>query len=70
VLGGRTPELPNEPQGTGFAGVIYANIAEPHCTECSARSALRKNGQIGDASAFAVERQRLVGKPEFDALEL
>jgi hypothetical protein len=33
---------------------------------------LRRNGQVGDANALAVdfsERQRLVGKDAFDALE-
>jgi 2-methylisocitrate lyase-like PEP mutase family enzyme len=75
VLGGRTPELPNERLKTlGFAGVIYANIALQGAVRGMqvALGALRKHGQIGDASAFAVdfvERQRLVGKPEFDALE-
>jgi len=75
VLGGRTPELPNERlKALGFAGVIYANIALQAALHGMRRALgeLRKNGQIGDASAFAVdfvERQRLVGKPEFDALE-
>jgi 2-methylisocitrate lyase-like PEP mutase family enzyme len=75
VLGGRTPELPNERlKALGFAGVIYANIALQAALHGMQRALgeLRKNGQIGDASAFAVdfvERQRLVGKPEFDALE-
>src|SRR5438876_6945985 len=67
VLGGRTPELPNERlKALGFAGVIYANIALQAALHGMqvALDALRKNGQIGDASAFAVEfaeRQRLVG---------
>jgi 2-methylisocitrate lyase-like PEP mutase family enzyme len=75
VLGGKTPELPNERlKALGFAGVIYANIALQAAVHGMQRALgeLRKNGQIGDASAFAVsfaERQRLVGKPEFDALE-
>jgi hypothetical protein len=37
-----------------------------------ALSVLRKDGRMGDAARLAVdfsERQRLVGKPEFDALE-
>jgi len=37
-----------------------------------ALGALRRNGQVGDAAALAVdfaERQRLVDKAEFDALE-
>ena len=75
VLGGRTPELPNEKlKELGFAGVLYANLA----LQASLRGmqlalgALRKNGQVGDANALAVdfsERQRLVGKDAFDALE-
>ena len=75
VLGGRTPELPNARlQALGFAGVIYANIALQAAVHGMQRALgeLRKHGQIGDASAFAVsfaERQRLIGKPEFDALE-
>ena len=75
VLGGKTPELPNEHlKALGFAGVIYANIALQGAVYGMQRALgeLRKHGQIGDASAFAVdfvERQRLVGKPEFDALE-
>src|SRR6266436_4141011 len=75
VLGGRTPELPNvRLKELGFAGVLYANLA----LQASVRGmqlaldVLRKNGQVGDASALAVdfsERQRLVGKDEFDAQE-
>src|SRR4051794_24915454 len=75
VLGGRTPELPNERlKQLGFAGVLYANLA----LQASVRGmqlaldVLRKNGQVGDASTLAVdfsERQRLVGKEAFDALE-
>ena len=58
----------------GFAGVLYANVA----LQASIRGmqlalgTLRENGAIGDASLLAVdfsERQRLVGKPEWDALE-
>jgi 2-methylisocitrate lyase-like PEP mutase family enzyme len=75
VLGGRTPELPNARlKDLGFAGVIYANIALQAALHGMqhALGELRKNGQVGDAGVFAVgfaERQRLVGKPEFDALE-
>src|SRR5205085_2648518 len=70
VLGGRTPELPNERlQALGFAGVIYANIALQAAVYGMQRALgeLRRRGQIGDASAFAVdfaERQRVIGKPE------
>jgi len=75
VLGGRTPELPNAKlKELGFAGVLYANLA----LQASLRGmqlalgALRQNGQVGDANTLAVdfsERQRLVGKDAFDALE-
>jgi 2,3-dimethylmalate lyase len=75
VLGGRTPELPNEKlKAIGFAGVLYANLA----LQASLRGmqlalgALHKAGQVGDAIELAVdfsERQRLVGKDAFDALE-
>jgi 2-methylisocitrate lyase-like PEP mutase family enzyme len=75
VLGGRTPELPNERlKDLGYAGVLYANVALQSALRGMqlALGALRRQGQIGDAGALAVdfaERQRLVGKPEFDALE-
>jgi 2-methylisocitrate lyase-like PEP mutase family enzyme len=75
VLGGRTPELPNEKlKQLGFAGVLYANLALQASLHGMQRAlgALRKHGQVGDPSALAVdfaERQRLVGKDEFDALE-
>jgi len=75
VLGGRTPELPNAKlKQLGFAGVLYANLA----LQASLRGmqlalgALRKNGQVGEATALAVdfaERQRLVGKDAFDEME-
>ena len=75
VLGGRTPELPNARlKALGFAGVIYANIALQAAVHGMQRALgeLRRRGQIGDASAYVVdfaERQRLIGKPEFDVLE-
>src|SRR6266700_6619260 len=74
VLGGRTPELPNEKlRELGFAGVLYANVALQSALHGmqAALSVLRRNGRMGDASALAVdfaERQRLVGKAEYDAL--
>jgi 2-methylisocitrate lyase-like PEP mutase family enzyme len=75
VLGGRTPELPNgKLRELGYAGVLYANVALQSALRGMqlALGALRKQGHIGDAGALAVdfaERQRLVGKPQFDALE-
>ena len=75
VLGGRTPELPNDKlKELGFAGVLYANVA----LQASIRGmqlalgALRENGAGRRRVALAVdfsERQRLVGKAEWDALE-
>ena len=39
VIGGKTPELPNDKlRELGFAGVIYANTAlQAQCSACSAR---------------------------------
>lgn len=75
VLGGRTPEYSNQRlKEMGFAGVLYANLA----LQASIRGmqialgTLHENGAVGDASSLAVdfaERQRLVGKPAWDALE-
>jgi 2-methylisocitrate lyase-like PEP mutase family enzyme len=75
VLGGRTPELPNEKLcALGFAAVLYANVALQSALRGmqEALSVLRRDGRMGDAARLAVdfaERQRLVGKAEFDALE-
>jgi 2-methylisocitrate lyase-like PEP mutase family enzyme len=75
VLGGRTPELPNEKlRELGFAGVLYANVALQSAVRGmqEALSVLRRNGTMGDAIRLAVdfaERQRLVGKGEYDALD-
>ena len=75
VLGGRTPELPNEKlKELGYAGVIYANVALQSAVKGmqAALGELRRKGYMGDATKFVVdfsERQRLVHKDEFDALE-
>src|SRR5436190_9691233 len=75
VLGGRTPELPNERlKELGFAAVLYANLALQASLlgMQQALGALRRNGQVGEPNALAVdfsERQRLVGKDAFDAME-
>ncbi len=75
VLGGRTPELTNEKRKElGFAGVIYANVALQASLlgMQAALGELRRKGQMGDATKLVVdfsERQRLVHKDEFDALE-
>ena len=75
VLGGSTPELPNEKlKELGYAGVIYANVALQAAVKGmqAALSELRRKGHMGEAAKLTVdfsERQRLVGKHEFDALE-
>jgi 2-methylisocitrate lyase-like PEP mutase family enzyme len=75
VVGGRTPELPNaRVKELGYAGVIYANVALQAALKGmqAALGALKRNGQMGDASALVAEfseRQRLVHKDEFDTAE-
>ncbi len=75
VLGGRTPELPNDKlKALGYAGVIYANVALQAALKGmqAALGELRRRGHMGDARELVVdfsERQRLVHKDEFDALE-
>jgi 2-methylisocitrate lyase-like PEP mutase family enzyme len=75
VIGGRTPELPNEKlKELGFAGVIYANVALQSALlgMQAALGELKRKGHMGDATKLVVdfsERQRLVHKDEFDALE-
>jgi 2-methylisocitrate lyase-like PEP mutase family enzyme len=75
VMGGRTPELPNErAKKLGFAGVIYANVALQSALlgMQAALGELKRRGHMGDATKLVIdfsERQRLVHKDEFDALE-
>src|SRR5215510_795925 len=75
VLGGRTPELPNEKlKELGYAGVIYANVALQSALKGmqAALGELRRKGYMGNAMELVMdfsERQRLVHKDEFDALE-
>jgi 2-methylisocitrate lyase-like PEP mutase family enzyme len=75
VIGGRTPELPNAKlKELGYAGVIYANLALQSALKGmqAALGELRRRGHIGDALNLIAdfsERQRLVHKDEFDALE-
>jgi 2-methylisocitrate lyase-like PEP mutase family enzyme len=75
VIGGRTPELPNETvKELGYAGVIYANVALQAAVlgMQAALGELRRKGYMGDAARLVAdfsERQRLVHKDEFDALE-
>jgi 2-methylisocitrate lyase-like PEP mutase family enzyme len=75
VIGGKTPELPNEKlRELGFAGVLYANVALQAALLGMQRALthLKQNGSIGDATdllASFAERQRLVDLPGFQALE-
>jgi 2-methylisocitrate lyase-like PEP mutase family enzyme len=75
VLGGRTPELPNEKlKELGYAGVIYANVALQAAVKGmqAALGELRRKGHMGEATdmvADFAERQRLVHKDDYDALE-
>ncbi len=75
VLGGRTPELPNDKlKALGYAGVIYANVALQSALKGmqAALGELRRRGHMGEATKLVMdfsERQRLVHKDEFDALE-
>ena len=75
VVGGRTPELPNERlRDLGFAGVLYANVALQAAVLGMQRALahLRRRGQIGDADgllASFAERQRLVDFDGFQSLE-
>ena len=75
VLGGRTPELPNQKlKELGYAGVIYANVALQAAVKGmqAALGELRRKGHMGEASdmvADFAERQRLVHKDHYDALE-
>jgi 2-methylisocitrate lyase-like PEP mutase family enzyme len=75
VIGGRTPELPNARlKELGYAGVIYANVALQSALQGmqAALGELRRRGHMGEATKLVMdfsERQRLVQKDEFDALE-
>ena len=75
VLGGRTPELPNEKlKELGYAGVIYANVALQAAVKGmqAALGELRRKGHMGEATGMVTdfaERQRLVHKDHYDALE-
>jgi 2-methylisocitrate lyase-like PEP mutase family enzyme len=75
VIGGKTPELPNEKlRDHGFAGVIYANTALQAAILGMQRALthLKETGGIGDRHdllATFAERQRLVDIASFQALE-
>jgi 2-methylisocitrate lyase-like PEP mutase family enzyme len=75
VIGGKTPELPNEKlKALGFAGAIYANTALQAAVLGMQRalSHLKAHGCIGSAQdllASFAERQRLVDIAAFQAME-
>jgi len=75
VVGGRTPILPTaEFAAMGFALVLYANVALQGAVlgMSKALGALRQGRDVGEDSGLVAtfeERQRLVRKPLFDALE-
>lgn len=74
VVGGRTPILGvDELERMGFALVLYANVALQGAIYGmqAALGQLRDDGRLGEEGPVASfrERQRLVQKPYFDALE-
>lgn len=75
VVGGKTPVLElAELRQARFALVLYANVAlqgAVHGMQVALRH-LKDNGRLDESGPVASfrERQRLVGKAEFDALEL
>lgn len=75
VIGGKTPIFnADELAGLGYGIVLYANAALQGAVMGmqKALSALRSDKQVLESSGLVApfaERQRLVGKPEWDALE-
>jgi 2-methylisocitrate lyase-like PEP mutase family enzyme len=75
VVGGKTPITDRAAAAEmGFAFVLYANVALQGAIKGmqTALLALRQHGSVNEAQdiiATFVERQRLVDKPAFDALE-
>ena len=75
VFGGKTPLVPQrELERMGFGMVLYANAALQGAVwgMQNVLGALRRDGdltRVKDQLASVSERQRLVGKPEQDALE-
>ncbi|WP_164963629.1 oxaloacetate decarboxylase [Rubrivivax sp. JA1026] len=75
VIGGRTPIFgADELAGLGYGLVLYANAALQGAVLGMQRAltALRDTRQLHESSGLVTpfaERQRLVGKPEWDALE-
>jgi 2-methylisocitrate lyase-like PEP mutase family enzyme len=75
VVGGKTPIIDRAAAAEmGFAFVLYANVALQGAIKGmqAALLALRERGSVSEAEeiiATFAERQRLVDKPAFDALE-
>lgn len=74
VVGGKTPIVDlAELDAMGFSLVLYANVALQGAIYGmqAALGQLKADGRMGEEGPVASfrERQRLVGKPEFDALE-
>lgn len=75
VIGGRTPALTqHELAELGYGLVLYANTALQGAVLGMQRAlgALQSQGILGEDPALVIafnERQRLVGKPAFDAME-
>ena len=75
VVGGKTPELPNEKlKELGFAAVLYANTALQAAVLGMQRALghLKDHGRIGNGAellATFAERQRLVDIAAFQAME-
>jgi 2-methylisocitrate lyase-like PEP mutase family enzyme len=75
VVGGKTPVLAQaELQAMGFAVALYANVALQAAVKAmqGVLGALKRDGALDavrDHVASFAERQRLVQKPRFDALE-
>jgi 2-methylisocitrate lyase-like PEP mutase family enzyme len=73
VLGGKTPIIERSAAAEmGFSLVLYANAALQGAVHGmqTTLSSLKTNGVLAeDIVTSCAERQRLVGKPAFDALE-
>jgi 2-methylisocitrate lyase-like PEP mutase family enzyme len=73
VLGGQTPIVDGKAAADmGFSIVLYANAALQGAVQGmqTTLKALRDAGQLDEASVTSFEeRQRLVGKPAYDAME-
>lgn len=73
VLGGKTPIIDAKAAaGMGFSLVLYANAALQGAVHGmqSTLSTLKQKGVLDESAVTSfAERQRLVGKPEFDRME-